>query len=487
MIDQQHRYEHCIAQTGRVKSWKADKTGRLPVSCTAFLVEDSFEGDNGINAALAFASHALRFGAGCAIHLWKLRPEGTPVTGGGVASGPVPFMKLFSSVNETVRRGGVYKNGAITCVLKLEHPDILGFITAPRDHAPWVKRCISIDAASWKAASEGVKSAVLKGLKAGDIWLAKRRYDRNGEMLLNNVCQEIWIKSRGTCLLSHINLGMTQVDELAEAFRYGMQDLCELHKQTGVNESGYYLAPEQDRQVGLGMLGLANLLAIEDVSYEQFAEAMEWVIEFHDAPDRALILESRRLSLEPMALRIAEELHHGIQLAAAVATAYDMDRAFCIAPTASCSYNHTDRLGNVTTPEIAPPIDRYVERDSGTLGVSSHSYGSVEVAEQVGWDVYFRAASAICTALEHTGLFHGYSFNHWTDQIEYNEDLVNCWLASDLTSMYYALQVMRGTQAKDDILGSLDDEFRDLYHFGNSDEHASCDPVQPSVCTSCGE
>ena len=65
-----------ISRTGRVQSWIDDPTSRLPVSCTTFVVEDSMEGDNGIEASWRFASHALRFGAGCAIHLSKLRPAG---------------------------------------------------------------------------------------------------------------------------------------------------------------------------------------------------------------------------------------------------------------------------------------------------------------------------------------------------------------------------------------------------------------------------
>ena len=55
-----------ISRTGRVESWIDDPSSRLPVSCTTFVVEDTMEGDNGIEASWRFASHALRFGAGCA-------------------------------------------------------------------------------------------------------------------------------------------------------------------------------------------------------------------------------------------------------------------------------------------------------------------------------------------------------------------------------------------------------------------------------------
>ena len=119
-------------------------------------------------------------------------------------------------------------------------------------------------------------------------------------------------------------------------------------------------------------------------------------------------------------------------------------------------------------------------------------YGSVEIASECGWETYWRVSNAICKMLEGTGKFHGYSWNTWSDLIVYDEELIDCWLASDLTSMYYALQVTPGTQAKDDILGSLDDEFRELYHFGTDDAGvgAPCslpEPEETSECMACRE
>ena len=86
-----------IARTGRVQSWIDNPTSRLPVSCTIFVVEDSMEGSDGIEASWRFVSHALRFGAGVAVHLSKLRPAGTKTNKGPdtlVASGPVSFAKF---------------------------------------------------------------------------------------------------------------------------------------------------------------------------------------------------------------------------------------------------------------------------------------------------------------------------------------------------------------------------------------------------------
>ena len=146
-----------IARTGRVQNWIDDPSSRLPVSCTVFVVEDSMEGPNGIEASWRFVSHALRYGAGVAVHLSKIRAAGTDNGKGLVASGPVSFGKIYSCLNEQLRRGGVYKNGAVVLHLDLTHADILEFVNCPRHEIPWAKRCVNLDTASWNAATDEVK------------------------------------------------------------------------------------------------------------------------------------------------------------------------------------------------------------------------------------------------------------------------------------------------------------------------------------------
>ena len=140
--------ESFISRTGRVQNWIDNPDGRLPVSCTVFVVEDSMTGENGIEASWRFVSHALRFGAGVAVHLSKLRPKGSENEKGLVASGPVSFAKIYSALNETLRRGGVWKLGAVVAHCDLDHADIIDFITTPRSELTWIKRCVNIDDAS---------------------------------------------------------------------------------------------------------------------------------------------------------------------------------------------------------------------------------------------------------------------------------------------------------------------------------------------------
>jgi hypothetical protein len=408
------------------------------------------EGENGIEASWRFVSHALRYGAGVAVHLSKLRPKGDENGRGLVASGPVSFAKIYSTLNEILRRGGIYKNGAVVCHLDFNHPDILDFVTASRSDLPWVKRCVNINQLWWDASTQEVKEAVLQGIRQGDIWLNKTKVDRNGNRIRGNVCLEVYLPSRGTCLLQHVNLGACNIDDIQSAFVNGMSELCALHGKTDVGSSGEYLPPETDRQVGLGMLGLANLLRRSGVSYKEFGKAMQDVNSggsFEHTP----------------ATILAQQLQGGIRAAAQVARFNNMERAFAIAPTASCSYRYKDLDGYTTCPEIAPPISRQVDRDSGTFGVQSFDYGDVEIASEVGWEDYKKVADGIVQMLEATGLLHGYSFNSWSDVITYDEAFIEEWLQSPQTSLYYSLQVIGDTQDKTSAYAALDESEVDDY------------------------
>jgi hypothetical protein len=459
-----------IARTGRVQSWIDNPESRLPVSCTVFVVEDSMEGPEGIEASWRFVSHALRNGAGVAVHLSKIREEGADNGRGLTASGPVSFARIYSALNETLRRGGVYKNGAVVCHLDYTHPDAIKFITASRADLAWVKRCLSIDAGFLTSASPELIEATLDGIKKGDIWLNKIRFDAEGNRIYGNVCLEVYLPSRGTCLLQHVNLGACNIGDLTPAFVEGMSSLVALHAKTGVGETGEYLAPEVDRQVGLGVLGLANFLAQNGVTYKKFGEALDAFISHQPIHTPAYLLVS--------------ELAKSIEIAAQIARQAGMQRAFAIAPTASCSYNNVDLRGYTTTPELAPPISRHVDRDSGTFGVQSYAYPpDCEIAAEVGWDDYKKVVDGMVTLFRSTMLFHGYSFNSWSDVVTYDRAFLREWMASSQTSLYYALQVLPDTQAKDDALAALDADYHELFNF---DESVS-EPTNDNICIPCGE
>jgi hypothetical protein len=480
-----------IARTGRVQDWLDSPENRLPASCTVFVVEDSMEGPEGIEASWRFVSHGLRNGAGVSVHLSKLRPKGESNGKGLVASGPVSFGKIYSTLNEILRRGGVYKNGAVVLHLDYDHPDLFGrvvngkyepgFIDTPRNELPWAKRCVNVDDDFLDKLQPEVVEALLRGISNGDIWLIKKRYNSRGERIFGNVCLEVFLPSRGTCLLQHVNLGACSLEDIEGAFIEGMTQLCELHPRTGVGDTGEYLSPSIDKQVGLGILGLANFLSLHGISYKDFGDALE-----------AYLLEDPHPWChywcdQPAGKAIAA-IQRGILAAADIAKEHGMERAFCIAPTASCSYRHLDSAGFTTAPEIAPPIGRIVDRDSGTFGVEQFDYGNVEIAAEVGWETFFKVANGIVALYQRTGLFHGYSMNTWGDLVVYNQDFLRDWLESPQTSIYYSLQVLPDMQRKDDAYAALDDDFKAM--FGFSDEAEEESPVcnlDAGFCSSCSE
>ena len=453
-----------ISRTGRVQSWIDDPTGRLPVSCTVFVCDDSMEGPEGIEASWRFASHALRNGAGVAIHLSNLRPKGHDNGEGLVASGPVSFGKIYSTMNEILRRGGRYKNGAIVLHLDANHADIEEFINTPREQLPWVKRCVDMTPEWWDDMDIITRNKLLNAMKRGDVWLNKVKYDNEGERIYGNVCLEVYLRSRGTCLLQHINLSACEFDTIYSAFVQGMQELCTLHARTGVGDSGEYLPPETDRQVGLGMLGLAGLLRRYGITYKQFGAALEQY-------------NNGELKASP-AFELARALGDGIKAAALIARAHNMVRAFAIAPTASCSYRSQGIDGFTSTPEIAPPIARTVDRDSGTFGVETYEYGDVEIASEVGWEAFKLVSDNIMIMLDRTGLLHGYSQNWWSYMVTMDEAFIEEWLESPQTSLYYSLQVMGDVQDKSSAYAALDEKDIDDYLanlFEESAKEPQCD------------
>jgi hypothetical protein len=422
------------AVVGRVKSWLKNPTKKLPASCTVFSVEDSMEGKDGIEESWIFVSHGLRNAAGVAIDLSKIRPINIQNSDGLVSSGAVSFAKMYSELNQLLRRGGTFKNGAVTLFLDHDHPDCQDFLNASPDFLPWAKKAIYVD--------ETVKNNPLLPLIAqkvneGSVWLAKKQYDKKGNRIYSNVCLEVLLPSRGTCLLSHVNLGeCSDLTELPLVFMANMQWLCDLHANTGIGDK-QYLSPSEDKQVGLGVIGLANLLAIHKTTYSQFV----------------VDLEAINAGFTEDTTSVAYWLNKAYQSAAEVATANGMERAFVVAPTANCHRRYTDSDGFTSSAEISPPLNYFVDRDSELFGVETYEFHpKTEIAKNVGWDTQWRLLNAYQTMMDKTGLGHSISANLWNDIKITDKWIVEEFMPSALKTTYYRLTVNQDALDKSQVM-----------------------------------
>jgi ribonucleoside-diphosphate reductase alpha chain len=277
-------------------------------ACFVLDIEDSMVSimDVAKEAAIIFQG-----GGGIGINYSSLRPEGDVVLStGGIASGPVSFMKIIDVITDVIKQGGK-RRGANMGILESWHPDLEKFINAKNSEGIFSNFNISVMITEdfWKSYNQGrpyplvnprdknvwkeVESKSIFKQMAANAWktgdpgslfkdhINKRNILKSalGEINSTNPCGEEPLYPYESCNLGSINLyefvrfgvknekALFDWEGLRKAVQLAVNFLDNIIDVNNFPLASIEAATKASRKIGLGVMGLADALYALKIVY----------------------------------------------------------------------------------------------------------------------------------------------------------------------------------------------------------------------------